>query len=164
VRNEIRYAIRGLLRDRVFALMIVLSLAVGIGANTATTLPPTLCNRHGDRDFGREFELVVRVIDAQINQFFQHRTLRFEVVGLIRSFGDLAAGIFNLPQRRHVQDAARAAQISLDLADPLHVIEDLGVAFVFCHRAQNHHFLDSLDPATDLREFLFELCRSAFGR
>jgi putative ABC transport system permease protein len=35
VRNEIRYAIRGLLRDRVFALMIVLSLAVGIGANTA---------------------------------------------------------------------------------------------------------------------------------
>jgi predicted permease len=35
MRNEIRYAIRGLLRDRVFALMIVLSLAVGIGANTA---------------------------------------------------------------------------------------------------------------------------------
>jgi putative ABC transport system permease protein len=32
---EIRHAIRGLLRDRVFALMIVLSLAVGIGANTA---------------------------------------------------------------------------------------------------------------------------------
>src|SRR6478672_4966907 len=35
MRNELRYAIRGLLRDRVFALMIVLSLAVGIGANTA---------------------------------------------------------------------------------------------------------------------------------
>ena len=35
MRNEIRYAIRGLLRDPVFALMIVLSLAVGIGANTA---------------------------------------------------------------------------------------------------------------------------------
>ena len=35
MRNEIRYAVRGLLRDRVFALMIVLSLAVGIGANTA---------------------------------------------------------------------------------------------------------------------------------
>jgi putative ABC transport system permease protein len=35
VRTEIRHAIRGLLRDRVFALMIVLSLAVGIGANTA---------------------------------------------------------------------------------------------------------------------------------
>ena len=35
MRTEIRYAIRGLLRDRVFALMIVLSLAVGIGANTA---------------------------------------------------------------------------------------------------------------------------------
>jgi putative ABC transport system permease protein len=35
VRTEIRQAIRGLLRDRVFALMIVLSLAVGIGANTA---------------------------------------------------------------------------------------------------------------------------------
>ena len=35
MRNEIRYAIRGLLRDRVFALMIVLSLGVGIGANTA---------------------------------------------------------------------------------------------------------------------------------
>jgi predicted permease len=35
MRNELRYAVRGLLRDRVFALMIVLSLAVGIGANTA---------------------------------------------------------------------------------------------------------------------------------
>jgi len=35
VGTEIRRAIRGLLRDRVFALMIVLSLAVGIGANTA---------------------------------------------------------------------------------------------------------------------------------
>jgi predicted permease len=35
MRNEIRFAVRGLLRDRVFALMIVLSLAVGIGANTA---------------------------------------------------------------------------------------------------------------------------------
>lgn len=35
MRNEIRYAVRGLLRDPVFALMIVLSLAVGIGANTA---------------------------------------------------------------------------------------------------------------------------------
>ena len=33
--TEIRHALRGLLRDRVFALMIVLSLAVGIGANTA---------------------------------------------------------------------------------------------------------------------------------
>jgi predicted permease len=33
--TEIRHAVRGLLRDRVFALMIVLSLAVGIGANTA---------------------------------------------------------------------------------------------------------------------------------
>jgi hypothetical protein len=35
MRTEIRHAIRGLLRDRVFALMIVLSLAVGIGADTA---------------------------------------------------------------------------------------------------------------------------------
>src|SRR5947209_4909386 len=33
--NEIRYAFRTLLRDRGFALMVVLSLAVGIGANTA---------------------------------------------------------------------------------------------------------------------------------
>jgi hypothetical protein len=35
MRTEIRHAVRSLLRDRVFALMIVLSLAVGIGANTA---------------------------------------------------------------------------------------------------------------------------------
>ncbi len=35
MRNEIRYAFRTLLRDRAFALMVVLSLAVGIGANTA---------------------------------------------------------------------------------------------------------------------------------
>ena len=33
--NEFRYAIRGLRRDRAFASMVVLSLAVGIGANTA---------------------------------------------------------------------------------------------------------------------------------
>src|SRR5690348_12782679 len=33
--NEIRYAIRGLSRDRAFAAMVVLSLAIGIGANTA---------------------------------------------------------------------------------------------------------------------------------
>lgn len=33
--NELRYAIRSLGRDRAFALMVVLSLAVGIGANTA---------------------------------------------------------------------------------------------------------------------------------
>jgi putative ABC transport system permease protein len=35
MRNEIRYAIRALSRDRAFAAMVVLSLAVGIGANTA---------------------------------------------------------------------------------------------------------------------------------
>jgi putative ABC transport system permease protein len=35
MRNEFRYAFRTLLRDRGFALMVVLSLAVGIGANTA---------------------------------------------------------------------------------------------------------------------------------
>ena len=35
MRNEVRYAVRGLLHDRVFALMIILSLAIGIGANTA---------------------------------------------------------------------------------------------------------------------------------
>src|SRR5215469_1425229 len=35
MRNEIRFAIRSLVRDRGFALMVILSLAVGIGANTA---------------------------------------------------------------------------------------------------------------------------------
>jgi len=35
MRNEFRYAIRALLRDRAFAGMVVLSLAIGIGANTA---------------------------------------------------------------------------------------------------------------------------------
>lgn len=35
MRNEFRYAIRGLVRERAFAAMVVLSLAVGIGANTA---------------------------------------------------------------------------------------------------------------------------------
>jgi predicted permease len=35
MRNEFRYAVRGLMRDRGFAAMVVLSLAVGIGANTA---------------------------------------------------------------------------------------------------------------------------------
>ena len=35
MRNEIRQAIRALGRDRAFAAMVVLSLAVGIGANTA---------------------------------------------------------------------------------------------------------------------------------
>src|SRR5471032_2839025 len=35
MRNEFRYAVRGLMLDRAFAAMVVLSLAVGIGANTA---------------------------------------------------------------------------------------------------------------------------------
>lgn len=35
MRTEIRHALRTLLRDRAFAAMVVLSLAVGIGANTA---------------------------------------------------------------------------------------------------------------------------------
>jgi putative ABC transport system permease protein len=35
MRNEIRYAFRTLSRDRVFALTVILSLALGIGANTA---------------------------------------------------------------------------------------------------------------------------------
>jgi putative ABC transport system permease protein len=35
MRTEIRHAIRALSRDRAFAAMVVLSLAVGIGANTA---------------------------------------------------------------------------------------------------------------------------------
>src|SRR5712692_5139210 len=35
MRHEIRYAIRSVLRDRGFAATVVLSLALGIGANTA---------------------------------------------------------------------------------------------------------------------------------
>lgn len=35
MRNEIRYALRSISRDRAFAAMVVLSLALGIGANTA---------------------------------------------------------------------------------------------------------------------------------
>src|SRR4051812_8583047 len=35
MRNEIRYALRALLRDRGFAATVILSLALGIGANTA---------------------------------------------------------------------------------------------------------------------------------
>ena len=35
MRTELRYAIRSLLRDRGFAATVVLSLALGIGANTA---------------------------------------------------------------------------------------------------------------------------------
>jgi putative ABC transport system permease protein len=35
MRNELRYAFRSLVRDRAFALMVIFSLAVGIGANTA---------------------------------------------------------------------------------------------------------------------------------
>jgi putative ABC transport system permease protein len=35
MRTELRYAIRSLLRDRGFAATVILSLALGIGANTA---------------------------------------------------------------------------------------------------------------------------------
>jgi putative ABC transport system permease protein len=55
MRNEIRYAIRALWRDRAFAAMVVLSLAVGIGANTAifSLVDGVLLRPPGYRDPGR---------------------------------------------------------------------------------------------------------------
>ena len=43
LRDDVRFAVRGLRRDKVMASFIVVTLALGIGANAAMFAPRTAC-------------------------------------------------------------------------------------------------------------------------
>jgi predicted permease len=135
MRNEIRYAVRGLLRDRIFSLMIVLSLAVGIGANTAifslvngVLLQPP--------DFPHPERLVALTLWApkllkdypalpvNIDIYYEWRKqmTSFESIGIAR------ATVFNLTGSGQPEQV-RAANISATIFPVLGVQPPLGRAF-----------------------------------
>ena len=135
MRTEIRYAIRGLLRDRVFALMIVLSLAVGIGANTAifslvngVLLQPP--------DFPHPERLVALTqwapkllksypalpVNIGIYTEWRKQMTSFESVGIIRD------GVFNLTGSGQPEQI-RGARVSAAIFQVLGVQPSLGRAF-----------------------------------
>ena len=135
MRTEIRYAIRGLLRDRVFALMIVLSLAVGIGANTAIF---SLVNGVLLRppDFPHPERLVALTqwapkllksypalpVNIAIYAEWRKQMTSFESVGIVRD------GVFNLTGSGQPEQV-RGALVSAAIFQVLGVQPSLGRGF-----------------------------------
>jgi putative ABC transport system permease protein len=173
VRTEIRHAIRGLLRDRVFALMIVLSLAVGIGANTAifslvngVLLQPP--------DFPHPERLVVLSqwapkllkdypalpVNIGIYTEWRKRITSFESIGIVR------ATAFNLTGSGQPEQL-RGANISAGIFHVLGVQPPLGRGFTEQEEQSGHNqvviLADSLwrrryqaDPAIVGRKILLD--------
>ena len=173
MRTEIRHAIRGLLRDRVFALMIVLSLAVGIGANTAifslvngVLLQPP--------DFPHPERLVVLSqwapkllkdypalpVNIGIYTEWRKRITSFESIGIVR------ATAFNLTGSGQPEQL-RGANISAGIFHVLGVQPPLGRGFTEQEEQSGHNqvviLADSLwrrryqaDPAIVGRKILLD--------
>jgi predicted permease len=142
MRNEFRYAIRALLRDRAFACMVVLSLAVGIGANTAifSLVDGVLLRPPGYREpdrlvaisqFAPKLLKSYPVLPVSIAIYLEWRKqlTSFEILGTAR------ASAFNITGSGDPEQL-RAAVVSANLFSVLGVQPRIG-----------RNFLDSEDPA-----------------
>ena len=173
MRTEIRHAIRGLLRDRVFALMTVLSLAVGIGANTAIfslvngilLRPPAF--PHPERlvvvsQWAPKLLKDYPALPTNIGIYTEWRKqiASFESIGIVR------ATVFNLTGSGQPEQL-RGANISAGIFHVLGVQTPLGRAFTEQEEQSGHNqvviLADSLwrrryqaDPAIVGRKILLD--------
>ncbi|HXB72336.1 MAG TPA: ABC transporter permease [Candidatus Acidoferrales bacterium] len=142
MRNEFRYAIRALLRDRAFACMVVLSLAVGIGANTAifSLVDGVLLRPPGYREPDRLVTIsqaapkllksyTALPVNIGIYLEWRKQLTSFEHLGIAR------AGAFNITGSGDPEQL-RGAVVSANLLTVLGVQPRIG-----------RNFLDSEDPA-----------------
>ena len=142
MRNEFRYAIRALLRDRAFACMVVLSLAVGIGANTAifSLVDGVLLRPPGYREPDRLVAISQMApkllksypalpVNIAIYLEWRKQLASFESLGIAR------AGAFNMTGSGDPEQL-RGAVVSANLFTVLGVQPRIG-----------RKFLDSEDPA-----------------
>lgn len=133
--NELRYAIRGLSRDRAFTTMVVLSLAVGIGANTAifSLINGVLLRPPAFRDPERlvamtqtipKFAKLYPAIPINIAELFEwrKRATSFE------SIGAMEASSFNLTGQGEPELLA-GADVSANIFAVLGVEPRLGRSF-----------------------------------
>src|SRR5260370_6231955 len=145
MRTEIRYAIRGLLRDRVFALMTVLAPAVGIGANSAIFSLVNGVLLHPP-DFPHPERLVVvsqwapkllkdypaLPVNIGIYTEWRKQITSFESVGIVR------ATVFNLTGGEQPEQL-RGANISAGIFHVLGVQPPLGRAFTEQEEQSGHN-------------------------
>ncbi len=142
--NDIRYAFRTLLREPGFAIMAVLSLAVGIGANTAifSVVNGVLLRPLPYRDPGRLYtirEVVPKLAHLYPNLpvNFEHywewckRSTAMESVAIVRSSGPNLTGVGE-------PELLNGARVSASIFGVLGVSPQLGRAFLAEEEPEGH--------------------------
>lgn len=147
MREELRYAIRSLWRDRAFALMVVLSLAIGIGANTAifSMVNGVLLRKPALRDPDR----LVSISSMSPRFLKQYPTLPINIA-LLTEWRRLSTSFEGIAAVQPISlnltgmgepERLTAAAVSANMFTVLGVLPRIGRNFQESEDFQGHHFV-----------------------